>query len=67
MAKIILEMDYYEDKAEIDMILKVNESFACLRHVDNLCRSRLKHGDPCHDEEVILEDIRSKIAELGVW
>ena len=44
MARVLLELDYYEDAEEIKMHLNARRMSCALDEIYNMCRSELKHG-----------------------
>ena len=62
-AKVIFEFDYYENRDEIECVLKCSEAYSDLNEIYNLVRSQLKHGD----EELSpkIESLLLQIRELA--
>ena len=64
MAKVTFEFDYYEDRQEIDLILRMKDAYAALWDIDQYLRDKLKHDEVVTPEqERFYESLRELCAE----
>lgn len=59
MAKVIIELDYYEDRDEIEFMIHSVDAYSALSQIDSKLRSRLKHDETVTPElERFYEQLR---------
>lgn len=67
MAKATFEFDYFDERNEIETIMRANSLYCALSEIDTLCRSREKHGDHVSDlEQDLIDRIRECVTDSGM-
>ena len=61
MPTVTIRYTLPDEQAEFDAARLGREALATLWHIDQHCRSILKHGEPSESEERLAEQIRSMI------
>lgn len=63
MAKHIIELDYYDDRSEIDMLINAKDAYSALWDIDQILRSHLKNEVLTPEQERLYESLRELAAE----
>lgn len=61
MPRVTITYQLPDEQAEYDAARLGREALTTLWHIDQHCRSLLKHGEPSESEERLAEQIRSMI------
>lgn len=65
MAKVIYELDMYEDACKINLFHNANDMYSALDQIFHIARNELKHGSIENDHVImILENIKEISAEF---
>ena len=64
MAKVIIELDLYEDSNEIKLLLDSKKYFSSLLQIQEFVRSKRKYSDLTESEESLLQEISELIPDL---
>lgn len=57
MGKFIIEMDYHEDRQEIDMLMNCKDAYTALWDINALVRHKMKTEELTEEQEKFYEQI----------
>lgn len=61
MAKLIIELDYFDDREEIKILMNAKTMFSVIHDARQAIRNRIKHQEIPQQEAKFLEEIRSTL------